>query len=131
MSANPKKYTNLTKEDIKKYLGELNEVIKCNKYQISNRDKNNEFINKYNLKSKKILLELNVLDFCYAEENDKMNGETLYIFCKEYQLDNWGIMEKVKIYIKINKVPFKDKNGEYVFIVSFHKPERDIKFLFR
>lgn len=134
MNNNPKKYTNLTKENIEKYLGELIEVIKYNKYQISNRDKNNEFIHRYNLRSKKIkeiLMNLNVLDFCYAEDNDRMNGEILYVFCKEYQLDNWGTIENIKIYIKINKITLKDKNGEYVFIVSFHKPERDIKFLFR
>lgn len=130
----PKKYTNITKEKIEEYLGEIDELIKCNKYKISiNREKNIEFINEYNIKmkiQKDILLSIQANDFCYAEDNNKMNGEILYVFCKEYNLDHWGTIENKRIYIKINKIA-TNNIGNYVIVVSFHEAEREVEYLFR
>ena len=72
-----------------------------------------------------MLLELQVNDFCYSADNYNMPQEKLYIFCKEFEIDNWGIMEKVKIYIKV-----AIKENEFIVIISFHKPEKNIEKYF-
>ena len=74
-----------------------------------NRQENIQFIEDYNITRKKeqlILLGLNYNDFCYAVPNDtdkeEFAHEILYIFCKEVELDFWGTLELVNVYIKIN-----------------------------
>lgn len=75
-----------------------------------------------------MILELDVLDFCYAVDDYK-SKDMLYIFSKEYELDNWGTYEKVNVYIKIDIK--KISSMEYAIIISFHEREKNIKFLFK
>ena len=108
------------------------------KYTISqneNRQENIDFIDDYKINTKKereILLSLQYDDFCYALKKDNIRyaHEVLYVFCKEYELDHWGTLENVNIYIKINMT--KTREGEiFSFIVSFHKRNYEIKYLFK
>lgn len=133
-----RKYVVFTPEEIKKYLDDLRRLVLDGMYVISkneNRQENNDFIEEYKIDSKKekeILLSLQFDDFCYAVDNEKEEfaHERLYIFCKEYELDNWGSLESVEIYIKTNIT--KTRRGEeYMIVVSFHKRNKPITYLFK
>ena len=133
MQKKTQKYLNYTKEEINEYLENAKDLIKKNKFKISdvNREKNVDFIQKYHLsirKQKEMLLLIETLDFCYAVDDYNTN-EKLYIFSKEYELDNWGTYEKINVYIKINVK--KLISDEYAIIISFHEREKEIKFLFK
>lgn len=133
MQKSTQKYVNFTKEEIEEYIKQVKQLVQKNKFKISdvNREKNINFINKYNLslkKRKEMILKLDVLDFCYAVDDYK-SKDMLYIFSKEYELDNWGTYEKVNVYIKIDIK--KISSMEYAIIISFHEREKNIKFLFK
>lgn len=133
-----KKYTNLTPDEVKDYLDKFKKAVEENKYTIAinkNRQENKDFIYDYRIdtkKEKEILLSLQYDDFCYAVDNEKEEfaHEKLYIFCKCYELDYWGTLEKVDIYIKINMIPTR-RGDDYAFVVSFHKRNKPIKYLFK
>ena len=72
-----------------------------------------------------MLIELEANDFCYSADNYNDPQERLYFFCREYELDNWGTIENVEVYIKIAR-----KQDDFIVVVSFHKPEKNIKKLF-
>jgi len=72
-----------------------------------------------------MLIELETNDFCYSADNYNDSQERLYIFCKEYELNNWGTIEEIDVYIKIAV-----KYNDFIVIVSFHKPEKNIEKLF-
>lgn len=132
------KLIDFTQSEIKGYLKKFRQCISDGKYSISqnnNRQENIDFMYEYKIDTKKeksILLSLNSGDFCYAVKNDHANyaHEVLYIFCKPYKLDHWGTLKTVDIYIKVNMI--KSKIGDtYVVVVSFHKRNYEIKYLFK
>ncbi|KMT22649.1 hypothetical protein [Clostridium cylindrosporum] len=133
-----KKYTSFTPEEIKEYIVNIRKLIIEGKYTISknqNRKENVDFIENYKIDSKKekgILLNLEYDDFCYAVDNEKEEfaHEKLYIFCKECELDSWGELELVEVYIKIN-ISETRKGNEFMIVVSFHKRNKPIKYLFK
>lgn len=131
MSDETSKHINHTKEEIEEYLQSVKKSVKAGNFIVcttKKNEKNRKFIEKYNLnknKQKQLLIELEVSDFCYSADNYNEPQERLYIFCREYELNNWGTIEKVKIYIKIAK-----KQDEFIVIVSFHEPEKNINKLF-
>ena len=91
-------------------------------------EKNRKFIFEYGLtknKQKQMLIKLEANDFCYSADNYNDPQERLYFFCREYELDNWGTIENVEVYIKIAR-----KQDDFIVVVSFHKPEKNIKKLF-
>lgn len=133
----PGKLVNFTKDDIKDYLEELKKLIMDNQYIISKRDENIAFAYEYRIdtaKEKEILLNLKHSDFCYAAVNyntkPEFAHEKLYVFCKEYELDHWGNPEIIDIYIKANLTQTR-KGNDFMIIVSFHKLNNPIKYLFR
>ena len=133
MQKHTNKHLKYTKEEIDKYVENFKTLVKANKFKISdiNREKNVNFINKYHLNTKsqkKMLLEIETNDFCYAVD-DYNSNDILYIFSKEYEIDYWGEYQKVAVYIKINIKRLN--NGKYALIVSFHEREKNIKFLFK
>lgn len=133
MQKKTQKYLNYTKEEINEYLNNVKDLVKKNKFKISdvNREKNVEFIENYNLskrKQKEMILSIETLDFCYAVD-DYNSNEKLYIFSKEYELNDWGEYKKINVYIKINVK--KLNSDEYAIIISFHEREKEIKFLFK
>ncbi len=133
-----KKYTDLTPDDIKAYLSKFRKFILDGKYSIAqneNRQENIDFIEDYKIdtkKEKEILLGIQYDDFCYAVDNDneEFSHEILYIFCKCQELDYWGTLENVDIYIKINMTQIRN-GDDFVFIVSFHKRNKPIEYLFK
>ena len=132
------KYTDLTPDDIKAYLSKFRKFILDGKYSIAqneNRQENIDFIEDYKIdtkKEKEILLGIQYDDFCYAVDNDdeEFSHEILYIFCKCQELDYWGTLENVDIYIKINMTQIRN-GDDFVFIVSFHKRNKPIEYLFK
>ncbi len=125
-------------DEIKSYLDKFRKCILNKRYVISkneNRQDNIDFIENYKINTKKeqeILLGLQFDDFCYAVENEKKEyeHEVLYIFCKQHQLDCWGTLENVEIYIKINMVRASSEDV-YSIVVSFHKRKLEITYLFK
>jgi hypothetical protein len=131
MSSNTSKYTNHTKEEIEEYLKIVKKSVSSGKYIIcttQKNEKNRNFIEEYKLdsgKQKQMLIELEANDFCYSADNYNDPQERLYFFCREYELNNWGTIEKVEVYIKI-----ATKQDNFIVVVSFHKPEKNIEKLF-
>ena len=131
MQNDTSKYTNHTKKEIAEYVEKIKKIIKLGRFVVCTTEKNEKniaFLQEYNLSSYKIkemLLELKAKDFCYSVDNYNCPEERLYIFCREYELNNCGIIEKVNVYIKI-----AIKQNDFIVIVSFNKPEKDIKKLF-
>ncbi|HVJ49288.1 hypothetical protein [Desulfitobacterium sp.] len=141
MSSNEReinKYTDLTSADIKEYLDKFRKAIFEGKYIISqnpNRQENIDFIEDYRINTKKekeILLGIQYDDFCYAVDNEKEEFayEKLYIFCKCQDLDYWGTLESVDIYIKINRTQTR-RGDDFTIVVSFHKRNKPLKYLFK
>lgn len=135
---NPQKFVNFSPDDIKHYLDMLRKCVLEGRYSIArneNRQENMNFIEDYKINSKRekeILLGLQFDDFCYAVENEKTDyaHEILYVFCKQHELDFWGELENVEIYIKVNMIEMR--NGDpRAFVVSFHKRNFEIAYLFR
>lgn len=133
-----RKHTSFTPDDIKKYLDDVRRMVLDGKYTISNnenRQENIDFMEEYKIDSKKekeILLSLQHDDFCYAVDNEKQEfaHEQLYIFCINYELDNWGTLEHVDIYIKTN-ITTTRRGNEIIIVVSFHKRNKAITYLFK
>ena len=125
------KYINHTKEEIEEYLKIVKKSVNKGEFIVcttQKNQKNRRFIETYNLnkkKQKQMLMELEANDFCYSADNYNDPQERLYFFCREYELDNWGTIENVEVYIKIAR-----KQDDFIVVVSFHKPEKNIKKLF-
>jgi hypothetical protein len=129
---------NYTKQEIDEILDKVKNCVYNNRYTISlneNRQENIDFINEYNIysnKQKKILLQLEVEDFCHSLQNTKpgYEYEVLYVFVPQVNLFNAeGVEEKVDIYIKINIIDMS--NGSRTIVISFHKRNKAITYLFR
>ncbi|WP_156286012.1 hypothetical protein [Oceanivirga salmonicida] len=129
---------NYTKKDIDKVLEKIKKCIINNNYIISmneNRKENIDFINEYNIRSdkqKQILLKLKTNDFCYTLQNTKLGyeHEVLYVFVPRVNLFNSDDIEKIiDIYIKFNIIDIS--NGNRVVVISFHKRNKPIDYLFR
>ena len=127
-----------TEEDITKILETIKECIRNNNYTIAmneNRQENINFINEYNIRSdrqKSILLQLQTDDFCYTLKNTKIGYEyeVLYVFVPQVNLyDANGIEARVDIYIKINIID--TPSGKRVAVISFHKRNKPIDYLFK
>ena len=131
------KYLDFTKQDITDYLDIFKQLVSKGRYTISrnaNRQENIDFMMDYRInsyKAKEILINLQYDDFCYAAANYKpgYEHERLYVFCKEYELDYWGEVEYVDIYIKTNITQIKD--DDFAVVISFHKRNEPITYLFR
>lgn len=129
---------NYTKQEIDEILDKVKNCVYNNRYTISlneNRQENIDFINEYNIysnKQKKILLQLKVEDFWHSLQNTKLGYEyeVLYVFVPQVNLFNAeGVEEKVDIYIKINIIDMS--NGSRTIVISFHKRNKAINYLFR
>lgn len=126
------KYTNHSIEEIELYLKKIKEEINKDNYVIpvtEKRAKNRDFVGTYNLTKKKqkaMLIALEATDFCYSAEDYKNKTERHYIFSKEYELDSWGKINNVLVYIK-----FVQKEENFVVVVSLHEPEKTLVHLFK
>ena len=129
---------NYSKQEIDEILDKVKNCVYNNRYTIylnENRQENIDFINEYNIysnKQKKILLQLKVEDFCHSLQNTRpgYEYEVLYVFVPQVNLFNAeGVEEKVDIYIKINIIDMS--NGSRTIVISFHKRNKAITYLFR
>jgi hypothetical protein len=129
---------NYTREQIDAILVKIKDCVVNNKYTIAlneNRQENVDFINEYNIRSdkqKSILLQLRTEDFCHILQNTKIGFEyeVLYVFVPQVQLFNAdGEEETVDIYTKFNVIDMS--NGSRTVVISFHKLNKPIDYLFR
>ncbi len=128
---------NYTREEIEIVLSKIKQCISSNHYTISlneNRQENINFINEYNIrnnKQKSILMQIKVEDFCHSLQNTKFGYEyeVLYVFAPQVQLFSANGEETVNIYIKFNVIDLP--SGCSTVVISFHKLNRKINYLFR
>ena len=127
---------NYTKGEVQEIIDIIRECVNNGMYSISlnaNRKENREFIAEYNItpeKRKKILLGIEVEDFCYSMQNEHpaFSHEILYVFSPQVLLRD--VLDEevvVDIYVKINIL----ENNERIIVVSFHKRNYDMDYLFR
>lgn len=94
-----------------------------------------DFITEYNIRSdkqKEILLKIEVEDFCHSLQNIKTGyeHEVLYVFVPKVQLLNAdGEMEEVDVYTKFNILD--RSSGDKTVVISFHKRNKPVRYLFR
>lgn len=129
---------NYTWEQIDEILAMIHDCIREGRFIISkneNRQENIDFINEYNLngrRQKEILLKIKTEDFCHSLQNTKVGfeHEVLYVFCPQVTLFNFDdIEELVDIYTKFNLID--SESGKRVVVISFHKRNKPIDYLFR
>lgn len=127
-----------SRKEIVSMLKLVQECIECGAYTISmnaNRQENVAFINEYNLCSEKIeeiLKNLTVEDFCHTLQNTKVGyeEEVLYVFVPQIRLfEADGEMVEVDIYIKINIL--NTSRGKRMVVISFHRRNKPIEYVFR
>lgn len=125
-------------EQIKNLIGIIHDSVMENRYTISLEEtkmENIQFIEEYNVNEKKriaILCDLNYKDFCYGLQNmkDGIEQNDLYVFCIKKELYNInGKKESVDIYLKFNIVC--NDCEEYYILVSLHKRNKPITYLFK
>lgn len=135
---NPHYNQNYTKEEIDVILEKIKSCVGNNKYTIAlneNRQENIDFINEYNIRSNKqksILLQLRTEDFCHTLQNTKIGYEyeVLYVFVPQITLFNAdGEEEMVDVYTKFNIIDMP--SGSRTVVISFHKRNKPIDYLFR
>lgn len=129
---------NYTREDIDAILTKIKSCVEKNRYTISlneNRQENIDFINEYNIRSdkqKSILMQIETEDFCHSLQNTKIGYEyeVLYVFVPQVRLFNAdGAEETVDIYTKFNIIDLP--SGSRAVVISFHKRNKPIDYLFR
>jgi len=122
-----------TQEEVTDILERIKICVTNDKFIISqneNRKENIEFIADYGLteiERKNILLRVQVDDFCHGLRNEKpgFEHEVLYVFCPQERLTYGHMTSYIDIYIKFNLI-----NDEQVVVVSFHKRNFPIDYLF-
>ena len=129
---------NYTRKDIDAILAKIKSCVEKNRYTISlneNRQENIDFINEYNIRSDKqkaILMQIETDDFWHSLQNTKFGYEyeVLYVFVPQVQLFNPdGEEETVDVYTKFNVIDLP--SGNRVVVISFHKRNKPIDYLFR
>lgn len=134
---NPHYNQNYTREQITVVLQTIHDCVRENQFVISknkNRQENIDFIREYNFSSKKqkeILLKIAPEDFCHTLQNTNLGfeHEVLYVFCPRVMLFNFEDNEElVDIYIKFNIIDLN--GGKRVVVISFHKRNKPIDYLF-
>ncbi|MCD8231314.1 MAG: type II toxin-antitoxin system MqsR family toxin [Clostridiales bacterium] len=126
----------ITIEEIEKYLSEVKEAVKNNRYRIDrnkNRQANIDLFLDYVIDengAKDILLNLTAMDFSEVLHNEHkgFEHELLYVFGKDVKLlERTGDEEKtVSLYIKFNKL-----ENRYVVVISFHEQRFPLSYYFK
>ena len=135
---NPYYNQNYTKEQINLILDKIKDCVLNRRFTISkneHRQENIDFINEYNIRSNRqisILLQIKAEDFCHSLQNVNpgFEHEVLYVFVPQVQLFNAdGEEETVDVYTKFNVIDMP--NGSRTVVISFHKRNKTIDYLFR
>ena len=129
---------NYSHEEIEDILAKIKACVSAGKYTISlneRRQENIDFINEYNIRTdrqKSILMQIKVEDFCHSLQNTNIGYEyeVLYVFVPQVQLFNAdGEEETVDVYTKFNVLDLP--SGSRAVVISFHKRNKPIDYLFR
>ena len=128
---NPHYNQNYTREEIDAVLSRIKSCVEKGNYIISqneNRQENIDFINEYNIRSDQqqtILMQIETDDFCHSLQNTKLGfeHEVLYLFNAD------GEEEIVDVYTKFNIIDLP--TGSRAVVISFHKRNKPIDYLFR
>ena len=129
---------NYTELQIKNLIDMIKDCVMENKYTIlidDNKTESLQFIEEYNITENKfmdIIFQLEYSDFCYGLHNMQygIEKEDLYVFCPQHELyDIKGKMELVDIYLKLYIL--ESNFNEYRFMVSLHKRNKPITYLFK
>ena len=129
---------NYSQTEIEVFLKKMHDCVRENRFIISikeNRQENIDFINEFNIdnrKQKEILLNIKTEDFCHSLQNTNVGFEyeVLYVFCPRVTLYNIDDVEElVDIYIKFNLIEGQNRNR--AIVISFHKRNKPIGYLFR
>ena len=135
---NPHYNQNYTREEIDAVLSRIKSCVEKGNYIISqneNRQENIDFINEYNIRSDQqqtILMQIETDDFCHSLQNTKLGfeHEVLYVFVPQVQLFNDdGEEEIVDVYTNLNIIELP--TGSRAVVISFHKRNKPIDYLFR
>ena len=135
---NPYYNQNYSREEIEKILDKIKRCVSSGKFTISqneNRQENIDFINEYNIRSdrqRSLLMQIEVEDFCHSLQNTKpgFEFEVLYVFVPQVQLFNADDEEEiVDVYTKFNIIDLA--SGSRAVVISFHKKNKPIDYLFR
>jgi hypothetical protein len=135
---NPHYNQNYSREEIEDILAKIKACVSVGKYSISlneRRQENIDFINEYNIRSdkqKSILMQIEVEEFCHSLQNTNIGYEyeVLYVFVPQVQLFNAdGEEETVDVYTKFNVIDLP--SGSRAVVISFHKRNKPIDYLFR
>lgn len=135
---NPHYNINHTKEQINEILDRIKTCVTDGYYSVSsnsNRQENIDFIKEYNIsvsKIKHILLQMQTDDFCHCLRNTNIGfeHEVLYVFVPQVELFTTDDeAELVDIYTKFNIID--TKKGTRTIVISFHKRNKPIDYLFR
>lgn len=135
---NPHYNQDYTREEIDTVLSKIKSCIEKNRYVIAlneNRRENMDFINEYGIrrdKQRSILMQIETDDFCHSLQNTKVGYEfeVLYVFVPQVQIYNTeGIEETVDVYTKFNLIDLP--SGSRTVVISFHKRNKPIDYLFR
>ncbi len=135
---NPNYNQSYSREEIEAVLIRIKSCVEKGRYVISlneNRQENIDFINEYNIRSDKqrsFLMQIQVEDFCHTLQNTKLGFEyeVLYVFVPQVQLFNAdGEEETVDVYTKFNIID--SSSGTHTVVISFHKRNKPIDYLFR
>lgn len=135
---NPHYNQNYSREQIETVLEKIKSCVRTGRFIIAqneNRQENKAFIDEYNInseKQKRILLNIEVEDFCHSLQNTKpgFEHEMLFVFSPQVKLFNADdIEETVDVYTKFNIIERSD--GNQTVVISFHKRNRLIDYLFR
>ena len=124
----------VTEEELYVVLNRFKELVTTDRYTISsgeNRVRNDKFIENNFLTSKRIkkmLLELTTKDCVGIEKHYKDKNKIIYIFIKEYIINNSDGKESLKVYIKFLICLVRCQ--EHVVVISFHDVDRDKKYIF-
>jgi hypothetical protein len=129
---------NYTKEEISVVLQKIQECVSTGRYSVARneyRAENDAFIREYNLTSEKqrrILLQIEVADFCHSLKNlnPGFEHEVLYVYCPQVTLFNLDDEEKqLDLYTKFNIIDLPA--GSRVVVISFHELNKPADYLFR
>lgn len=135
---NPHYNQNYTVIEITEILDKIKHCIASGKYTVSmneKRQENMDFINEYNIRNdrqKSILMQIKVEDFCHSLKNTKpgFEYEVLYVFIPQVLLFRAdGQEETVDVYTKFNLIEIP--SGSRTVVISFHKRNKPINYLFR
>jgi hypothetical protein len=135
---NPYYNQNYSREEIERILDKIKRCVSSGKFTISqneNRQENIDFINEYNIRSdrqRSLLMQIEVEDFCHSLQNTNpgFEYEVLYVFVPQVQLFNAdGEEEIVDVYTKFNIIDLA--SGSRAVVISFHKKNKPIDYLFR